>query len=372
MEGGIGPDNFGQLSDFDFRMEIYDNWQSIQSRGDNFSAERFARNKGISMEEFNNILLEFKDYKPVFEKHTTQKNISYETVFTLTSVSRVVTISESSDGEFRAKGKTFKTFHEALNSLDEFVLYVYYHIPTYLEGTYKDIVRAELNRALLGVQPVINDTQWIEAWQKATNSECIVKNGTYQFRSDFNDIKIKLSAEALNTNHSLLAHKLEEFGVFLFRAFYPYFLLNIDLEKNEDDLIMKQNKVYSAHLLKYFALIVAWSKGNLKVHQLIPNIGNVETNWLEKLEWQFVDEYASKNKIEYPDFKYTLNDSISGSKRFKDRLEPLLIGTLSAYEYYTHLKAIGKREKEALFYSGLHNEAHKSLAQYLIKNYTTA
>lgn len=41
--------------------------------------------------------------------------------------------------------------------MDEFILFTYYHIPSYLDGAFKNEVRNELNQILLGVTPLGND-----------------------------------------------------------------------------------------------------------------------------------------------------------------------------------------------------------------------
>jgi hypothetical protein len=367
MEGGIGPGHTGQITDPDFRWEIYMDWKSVKERYPDYSAERFARNKGISLLNLEKITKEFKNTQVTLDYGDTTPTVTYENVFILESITRKVFVKKGSDDFFYYKGNKFSSFLEVLNSMDEFVLFTYYHIPLYLDVAFKDEVRTKLNQIFEGVNSLSHDEKWINAWQKALGCKCYLKERSYSFISDNRDLKTTLVTEALSIEHIELKTKLESFLLFLFQAYYPYIELGIDWEK--DHQIMKQNKVFSGLLLKYFKVLFAWSKQNLKIRELIPNACGIETIWLERIETSLIYEYESDNKIDYPDWIYDLNENISGAERFTRNLKELFVKSVCAYEYYIHLKKINKSENEALFYSGLHNNEHKSLAEFLIKNY---
>ena len=67
MEGGIESGHSGQITDPDFRFELYLDWLSIRSRGSSFSAERFCKNKGIPFEALGMLVREFQSYDPTGE-----------------------------------------------------------------------------------------------------------------------------------------------------------------------------------------------------------------------------------------------------------------------------------------------------------------
>jgi|TARA_B110000211_G_C14080011_1_gene554077 hypothetical protein len=68
MEGGIESGHSGQITDPDFRFELYLDWLSIRSRGSSFSAESFCKNKGIPFEALGMLVREFQSYDPTGER----------------------------------------------------------------------------------------------------------------------------------------------------------------------------------------------------------------------------------------------------------------------------------------------------------------
>ncbi len=52
MEGGIGPDHTGQITDPDYRYELYEDWKSIISREPNYDIRVYCRDKSISLDAF--------------------------------------------------------------------------------------------------------------------------------------------------------------------------------------------------------------------------------------------------------------------------------------------------------------------------------
>lgn len=370
MDCGMESGNFGVITDPDFRYEIYEDWKSILSRYPDYDVKRFCKNKGISEENLDKIVEEYKNFKPsIYNEVETRIKISYSTVFCLKSITREVKIQKSSEGKYLVKGKEFETFYEALNSMNEFTLHSYYHIPTFLDGEYSELVKDNLNENLKSLSIEPKDQKWVESWEKALGCKYVRNRKSYQFNNLKPDFKVRLCSEALNKNHKELKNKLEVFGEFLIKAFCPYILLDIDWEK--DHQIMKQNKVYSGLLLKYLKVLISWSNKNLKIHSLIYNPGSIETKWLENIEDEIQSNYEFENNIEYPDLIFRVKNKISGSSRFKLDIEELLGRSIYAFENYTYLKELGKSEDEAIYYSGLHNQKHKELAEFFVANYTT-
>ncbi len=64
MDCGIETGHSGQISDPDFRFEIYQDWKSIYKRNPNYDREEFCRNKGIPLESLGEIMREFNSYDP--------------------------------------------------------------------------------------------------------------------------------------------------------------------------------------------------------------------------------------------------------------------------------------------------------------------
>ncbi|MAW65618.1 MAG: hypothetical protein CMD18_05415 [Flavobacteriales bacterium] len=68
MEGGIATGNLGQITDPDFRFEIYLDWKSVRKRYPNYDVQQFARNKGIAFERLGEIVREYDSYDPTGER----------------------------------------------------------------------------------------------------------------------------------------------------------------------------------------------------------------------------------------------------------------------------------------------------------------
>jgi hypothetical protein len=68
MDGGVESGHSSQISDPDFRFEIYQDWKSIIREEPNYNPKRFAKNKGIPFEAIGEIVREFDSYDPTGEK----------------------------------------------------------------------------------------------------------------------------------------------------------------------------------------------------------------------------------------------------------------------------------------------------------------
>lgn len=68
MEGPKPSEHSGQISDPDFRFELYLNWLSIRRNSPSFTAERFCKNKGIPFEALGMLVREFQSYDPTGER----------------------------------------------------------------------------------------------------------------------------------------------------------------------------------------------------------------------------------------------------------------------------------------------------------------
>jgi len=60
MELGIEPGHLSDIRDKDYRWELYLDWISLKEHLPDFDKVRFCRNKGISQEQFEKIIKEFK------------------------------------------------------------------------------------------------------------------------------------------------------------------------------------------------------------------------------------------------------------------------------------------------------------------------
>lgn len=299
----------------------------------------------------------------------TVTDASYRVVFCLESMNQLSVIQKSTEGCFYVRGTKFRCFSDALDGLDEFKVNPYSIIPTFLDSDYKHVVLERLNAVLAGVESNNYSEKWQDAWQKAFGCKCYLKNYRPFFKLEHEHVKISLAAHALTSGHYKLERKLTELLEFLFQGYHPYFLLEIEME--DDVQMMKQNKVYSGLLLKYFRFLYAWTKQNLKVRQLIRDTGNIDSFWLKMIEDEIQMNYESKHQLDYPDFVYGFDKySVTGAEKFMRNADELFGRTICAYEDYMYLKKMNKHEEEALFYSGLHNQKHKELAELLLSNYS--
>ena len=294
---------------------------------------------------------------------------SYRVVFCLESVNQLSVIQKSTDGYFYVRGAKFRYFSDALDRLDEFKMNPYSIVPTFLDCEHKHVVLERLNELLAGVEPNYYSDKWRDSWQKAFGCKCYLKNQRPFFKLEYEHIKISFVAHALTPGHYKLERKLTELLEFLFQGYHPYFLLEIEME--DDVQMMKQNKVYSGLLLKYFRFLYAWTKQNLKVRQFIWDTGNINPFWLEMIEDDIQMSYEIKHQLYSPDFVYGFDKySVTGAEKFMRNADELFGRTICAYEDYMYFKKMNKPEEEALFYSGLHNQKHKELAELLLANYS--
>lgn len=67
-EGGLSSGNFGQVTDPDFRFEIYMDWKEVKKRYPDYDPKEFAENKGIPFKELGEITREFDSYDPTGER----------------------------------------------------------------------------------------------------------------------------------------------------------------------------------------------------------------------------------------------------------------------------------------------------------------
>jgi hypothetical protein len=68
MEGGIESGHSGQISDPDFRFELYLDWLSIRENEPSYRPQEFAKNKGIPFESLGMLVREFQSYDPTGER----------------------------------------------------------------------------------------------------------------------------------------------------------------------------------------------------------------------------------------------------------------------------------------------------------------
>lgn len=69
MDGGIAiPSGGNNVIDPDLRLEIYRDWVSLRQEDENYDPEFFAKCKGITNEDLESIVREFKSYDPKGER----------------------------------------------------------------------------------------------------------------------------------------------------------------------------------------------------------------------------------------------------------------------------------------------------------------
>lgn len=64
MDGGIEPRHTGQITDPDYRFEIYQDWKSIIREEPNYDPRNFAKNKGIPFKAIGEIVHEYDSHDP--------------------------------------------------------------------------------------------------------------------------------------------------------------------------------------------------------------------------------------------------------------------------------------------------------------------
>lgn len=68
MEGGMETGHTGQITDPDFRFEIYQDWKSVLERNPDYDPKLFTRRKGIPFDSLGEIVREFDSYDPSGER----------------------------------------------------------------------------------------------------------------------------------------------------------------------------------------------------------------------------------------------------------------------------------------------------------------
>jgi hypothetical protein len=295
------------------------------------------------------------------------KIITFEKVFEIKSITKTTIINLGTDDKYYVFGKKFNSFIEAVRTSDAFILHTTYVLPVFVHVDIIELLAEEINKVLKSTLLLDDDKFWRNEWEVFLNRKSIydTKKKQIQFIKPTSKPKCILPNH-LGDKHKGLTKQLEQYLTFLFEGLYPYSLLN--LSRKDRPEILQQHQIFSVLQLKYAHLLIAWTdkRGKIEHNQH----AFWELDWVIKIETEERNNYFKNKDFGDPKKEYFLNNSKVGNGRFWERLEPLFNQSLLAYEEYITMKFNGIDEKEALYWSGLHNQKHKELAGFLIKNYT--